>query len=258
MEPVIVRGLAIGEGMPKICVPIAAQSKSAVLSEARELQNMPADLAEWRADWQEGVFQEGNVREMLHELRAILGEMPLLFTFRTAQEGGEQDIDTETYVKLNIEAIQSGHVDLVDVQAFLGEAPAKELIHEAHRHGVKVIASYHDFEQTPAQGEIVSRLIKMQEMGADIAKIAVMPKDARDVLTLLAATEEMRRAYAKGPIVTMSMSKCGVISRISGEAFGSAITFAAGNKASAPGQIDAVSLSRALEAIHGSPDAELQ
>ena len=232
MESVMVRGLAIGEGMPKICVPIAAQSKSAVLSEARELQNMPADLAEWRADWQEGVFQEGNVREMLHELRAILGEMPLLFTFRTAQEGGERDIDTETYVRLNIEAIQSGHVDLVDVQAFLGEAPAKELIHEAHRHGVKVIASYHDFEQTPAQGEIVSRLIKMQEMGADIAKIAV--------------------------IVTMSMSKCGVISRISGEAFGSAITFAAGNKASAPGQIDAVSLSRALEAIHGSPDAELQ
>ena len=66
--------------------------------------------------------------------------------------------------------------DLVDVEAFAGGGAAEEIIGEAHSAGVKVIASNHDFHRTPPRGEIVSRLVKMQDMGADIAKIAVMPQ----------------------------------------------------------------------------------
>ena len=87
-------------------------------------------------------------------------------------------------------------------------------------------------------------------MGADIPKIAVMPRSRKDVLTLLAATEEMASNYADRPIITMSMSGMGSISRIACEAFGSCLTFGSGDKASAPGQIHAQELHSLLKSIH--------
>ena len=117
---------------------------------------------------------------------------------------------------------------------------------------MKVVASNHDFHKTPAQEEIVSRLKKMQELGADIPKIAVMPQNKKDVLTLLAATEEMATEYADRPIITMSMAGTGVISRLCGEVFGSALTFGAVGKASAPGQMGAEDLKTVLTLLNKS------
>ncbi len=90
----------------------------------------------------------------------------------------------------------------------------------------------------------------MQEMKADILKIAVMPQEAKDVLTLLSATEEMTREYAKQPVVTMAMGRLGMISRIAGETFGVAATFGSVGESSAPGQIEAGQLSQMLSLLH--------
>jgi 3-dehydroquinate dehydratase-1 len=87
-------------------------------------------------------------------------------------------------------------------------------------------------------------------MGADIPKIAVMPTCKKDVITLLAATEEMATNFATQPIITMSMAAQGSISRLSGEYFGSALTFGAGAAASAPGQVSADQLNDVLTVIH--------
>ncbi|HCO27941.1 MAG TPA: type I 3-dehydroquinate dehydratase, partial [Lachnospiraceae bacterium] len=161
-----------------------------------------------------------------------------LFTFRTAKEGGEKAIDEKNYVQLNQNVAKSGYVDLVDVELFMGEQVVQEILEVAHEHGVKVVTSNHDFEKTPEKEEILSRLKRMQQLGADLLKIAVMPNSKRDVLTLLMATEEMVTKYAKRPVITMSMAGTGGISRLCGEVFGSALTFGAVGKASAPGQID--------------------
>ena len=72
------------------------------------------------------------------------------------------------------------------------------------------------------------------------------------MLTLLSATEEMTRLYAERPVITMSMAGTGVISRICGEVFGSAVTFGAVGKTSAPGQMDAEDLAVVLRLLHGS------
>ena len=127
---------------------------------------------------------------------------------------------------------------------------SKQLIYQIHECGVKVVASNHDFEKTPKKNDIVERLCQMQEAGADVLKIAVMPHDTKDLLELLVATEEMNRVHAKCPVVAMSMSKVGVASRSLGEVFGSAITFGAIGEVSAPGQVDAKSLRNMLEMIH--------
>ena len=236
-----VRGVKIGEGVPKICVPIVGKTKEEILAAAKSFADVKMDVVEWRVDWFDGVFDF-----------AALGNTPILFTFRTSKEGGEKAIEPDVYVELNKKAAATGLVDLVDVEAFTGDSYVKEIIEAAHEAGVAVVASNHDFDKTPDKDDIVGRLRKMQELDADIPKIAVMPQNKKDVLTLLAATEEMVSEYADRPIITMSMAGTGLISRLCGEAFGSALTFGAVGKASAPGQMNAADLNTVLNLIHES------
>ena len=236
----------------KIIVPIVGITKEDIIEEAKTFDSIPVDVVEWRADWFEGVFDFAKVEDVLKDLRTVLGNIPLLMTFRTSKEGGEKAIETGDYVKLNQNAAKTGLIDLVDVEAFTGDEAVKAVVETAHANGVKVIASNHDFHKTPAKEEIVSRLRKMQELGADIPKIAVMPQNKKDVLTLLTATEEMASEYADRPIITMSMSGTGVISRLCGEVFGSALTFGAVGKVSAPGQMGIEDLTTVLGLLHKS------
>lgn len=252
MNPVVVRNVKIGEGIPKICVPIVGVTKEEIINEAKTFESIPVDVVEWRVDWFEYVFEIEKVKELLVELRAALKDTPLLFTFRTSKEGGEKAIEPEAYAALNKAVAETGNVDLVDVEAFTGDEVVKDIIEAVHKAGVKVVASNHDFDKTPDQADIVGRLCKMQELGADIPKIAVMPQSKKDVITLLAATEEMTREHADRPLITMSMAGTGVISRLCGEVFGSALTFGAAKKASAPGQMEVHDLETVLNLLHKS------
>lgn len=250
MNPVIVRNVTIGNGRPKICVPIVSKTKETILQEAASFHQLPIDVVEWRVDWFDQAFETEQVLETAKELRDILGETPLLFTFRTAKESGEKSIDPEAYADLNIAVAQSGFVDLIDIEMFTGDEIVTRIIENAHKAGVKVIVSNHDFHKTPEKEELIRRLCKMQDLGADIPKIAVMPQTRQDVLTLLSATLEMNENYAHVPIITMSMSGIGVVSRLAGETFGSALTFGAVRRASAPGQIGVSQLADVLSIIH--------
>lgn len=252
MKPVKIRNVVIGEGIPKIIVPIVGVTREEILAEAKSFGNIPADVTEWRADWFEDAPDKGKVCGCAGNLRETLGEIPILFTFRTSREGGEKTVSLEDYMELNLSVARTGYVDLVDVELFAGDKFVKEMIDGAHEAGVKVVASNHDFFKTPDKDEIISRFCKMQELGADILKIAVMPRTRRDVLTLLAATEEMYTEHADRPIITMSMAGDGVISRVAGEAFGSSMTFGAAGKASAPGQMDVHDLNTVLKIMHKS------
>ena len=252
MKTVEIKGIKIGEGIPKICVPIVGQTREEIVEAGKTMKSAGADVVEWRVDWYEDVFDYAKVEDTAADLRKALGEIPLLFTFRTAKEGGEKAIEKDVYVELNQKAARSGFVDMVDVEAFTGDEEVCAIVETAHEAGVKVVGSNHDFHQTPEQEEIVARLCKMQELGVDIPKIAVMPVCKKDVLTLLSATEEMYTRYANRPIITMSMAGTGVISRLCGEVFGSALTFGAAGKASAPGQMEVEDLRTVLSLLHKS------
>ncbi|MCI8515597.1 MAG: type I 3-dehydroquinate dehydratase [Hungatella sp.] len=252
METIKVRNLVIGEGRPKICVPIVGKSREEILCAAGNLTETEAELAEWRADWYEEVSDFSKVLDTAGALRDILGDLPFLFTFRTTKEGGEKSLEAEEYIELNRAVIESGYIDLVDVELFTGDEAVAALAECAHACQVKVIVSSHDFRKTPSRETILGRMKRMLELGADIPKIAVMPQLKEDVLSLLAATLEMSEHYAKGPVITMSMSGAGVVSRLAGETFGSAVTYGAVGKQSAPGQVDATSLKKVLDVIHES------
>lgn len=250
MKTVKIRNLELGAGIPAVCIPNIGKTKEEILSLTSQYKNMRMDLMEWRADWFEGVEEPAQVEYTLTEARRILGDTPLLFTFRTKKEGGVREMSAEAYASLNKAVALTGLADLIDVELFTGDELVRGLIAFIHRHGTKVVVSNHDFEKTPAKSDLLYRLRKMQDMGADIPKIAVMPQNKKDVLTLLAATEEMASDYADRPIITISMSGLGSISRLSCEVFGSCLTFGSGFAASAPGQLSAEELYQILQSVH--------
>ena len=224
-----------------------------LVREASALQALPVDMAEWRVDLLDGAVKKdgtpdtGMVRNVLAALREIC-HMPLLATFRTSDEGG-RSVSDDGYADLCDTLAGSGKIDLLDVEAFFRSGAARDIIARAHGHGVPVVASNHDFHATPPCEEIIRRLTVMQdELHADILKIAVMPRNAFDVLTLLEATRRMADA-ADRPLITMSMGPLGVVSRLAGQVFGSAATFGAAAAASAPGQPDVRDLDAVLSVL---------
>ncbi|NTU25281.1 type I 3-dehydroquinate dehydratase [Bacillus tequilensis] len=250
MDVLTIKGVSIGEGMPKIIVPLMGKTEKQILNEAETVKTLNPDIVEWRVD----VFEKANDREavtkMIFELRESLADKPFLFTFRTHKEGGRMEMDESSYMALLEAAVQTKGIDLIDIELFTGEANVEALVSLAEKNNVYVVMSNHDFEKTPAKDEILLRLRKMQDLGAHIPKIAVMPNDTGDLLTLLDATYTMKTKYADRPIITMSMAATGLVSRLSGEIFGSACTFGAGEEASAPGQIPVSELRNALEVLH--------
>lgn len=234
-KTVKVRDLVIGSGACKICAPIIGKNKNDILMQTRTLFGLDIDLVEWRADYYDCVNYL-SMFQLLAELRNILGNIPIIYTFRTKEEGGEKDISKEDYAELLTFIAKHNLADIIDLEMISKQEIVPKLVKTLKYTGVKIIGSNHDFVRTPSKNEILSRLIKMEEMGADICKIAVTPKKASDVDTLMYATKEFYDSE-RVPVVTMSMSEMGAISRISGETTGSAITFASGTGSSAPGQI---------------------
>lgn len=250
-----IRNLEIGVGTPKICAPIVEQTEEEIIAAALSLKDFPIDIVEWRADHFDFVNENKAIIETLGALRSTLGDIPLLFTIRTAAEGGKVSIPDSKYADIILNTAESGFADLIDVEIFKPSSIepreiSASLIESVHSAGANVIASYHNFEFTPEEAELICRHKIMQELNADICKLAVMPKSKSDVALLLDATLKISSKCAKVPLVTVSMSGLGVISRLFPEFYGSSITFGSTGKCSAPGQIDISELHKILSLLH--------
>ena len=250
-----IRNTILGEGIPKICVPIVGTTLDEIIKYASKINESTFDIVEWRADFFEEVFDLNCVENVLDTLRGILEDVPILFTFRTKAEGGNSEISSDEYASLLSFVSANASIDLIDIEVFFEALDTKSIINIAHTNHKIVIGSNHNFNSTPTKVEIISRLNAMLDSGVDIPKIAVMPNSSADVITLLDATEEFAGSHKDTPIITMSMSGIGLVSRLCGETFGSAMTFGAVGQTSAPGQIDVEDLSSILNIIHNNIDS---
>ena len=87
---------------------------------------------------------------------------------------------------------------------------------------VGVVLSNHCFTKTPSCDEMIAILCEEQSLGAEVAKLAVMPNTSGDVLALLDATNKMYTEHVEIPLITISMGAMGLASRLCGGLFGSA------------------------------------
>ncbi len=259
MKLVTINDVVIGDGMPKICVSLMGKTIADLKREVALINEFDVDIIEWRADYFGKVHDLETVKWALREIRPFIKTKPLLFTFRTKKEGGELEIKDDFYFELNRVMVRTGEVDLLDVELFHDETAVRELVKLAHESNVKVLMSSHDFEKTPSKSVLLARFARMEALQADITKIAVMPESGADTLVLL-DTMNVLKEEAKKPFVAISMGTLGVISRLSGSLFGSAITYGTVGEASAPGQVPVQNLRLildALEAKTGEPFTEL-
>ncbi|MCI6270173.1 MAG: type I 3-dehydroquinate dehydratase [Lactobacillus delbrueckii] len=237
MTTVKVRNIVLGEGLPKIAVPNVGVTEEEILASAKEIAAAKPDIMEWRIDYYEaGIKDNEKLIATAKALRDVVGELPILVTFRTKNEGGVLELGEDEYLDLVATVVTNRLGDAVDIELFHDEERVKDLVKQAHNYNVVVIMSNHDFEKVPAKDVIEFRLKKMADLGADVPKLACMPHRADDVLTLLSATNNARKALST-PIITMAMADLGKVSRIAGQVFGSCLSFGAVGKTSAPGQL---------------------
>lgn len=245
-----IKGHHINGERPVICVPIVAKTQDQILAQAREFVKRNAQMVEWRLDFFEQLSDDEEVRTVLAALGKICEDTILLVTIRSKRQGGNVQLKEKERMHLLTLLAESGQADVLDVEFFELTEP-KKLIREIKKQGVYVITSHHDFDATPSYDVMMTLLEQMEEGGADLVKIAVMPHDASDVLRLLTVTNDFHEKREEVPIISMSMGTIGLVSRLSGRTFGSCVTFAVMGEASAPGQPQAEALEQVLEFMEG-------
>ena len=202
-------GKTIGAVRPLICLPLVAKDKTNLLHQAEELLPLSPDIIEWRIDSFDKVESIDFSIQTLADLRATIESVPLIFTCRIDKEGGSQKIAREKRLELISEAIRTGLPDIVDIELCNDTPFITALLGLAKQYDIKVILSFHDFEKTPEEAVIINRLVRAQNMGAHIAKAAVMPNNHNDILVLLNATLKARVEAIQIPIITMSHGEIG-------------------------------------------------
>ena len=235
--------------LPAVCAPLVARTTDALVEECAAVVAKRADLLEWRVDFFDRIADPVSVLETARALHMASAGVPLLFTRRSAREGGEKiSVDEAHVVEIYDAVCTSGLVDLVDVEMDGDAAQVREVQAVAGQSGAKTVLSFHDFHSTPTVEELVSRFERAYTLGADIAKIAVMPRTHADVLALLSATKRAADELPI-PVVSMAMGPLGAVTRAAGWVFGSAMTFAVGRSSSAPGQMPIEDVRAVIEAL---------
>ena len=235
-SPLRIREVQYGGAQPLFCIPLVPADLASLSEQARIAVSLKPDLIEWRADFLRNQTSEG-LLECASVLRRIAPHTAIIFTLRAKSEGGAQDIPSSTRRLLIDSILRSKTIDIVDLELANEPSFLATLIPAAKSCGVRVLLAMHDFEQTPANEMLSGQIRAMRNLGADIAKLAVMPRTEDDVLRLLDVTIRARREFPDLPLCTMAMGRLGSITRVGGFLFGSDMAFAVGKEASAPGQI---------------------
>lgn len=237
-RPILIGGRPLAGGrLPAVCAPLVARTGEALAAEAAAVAALQPDLLEWRVDFFAAIADTGAVLAAARAVRAAAGGIPILFTRRAQWEGGQPLPLAESQVLALYEAVAaSGTVDAMDFEMGNDAADVARVRALTRAHGLMLVLSFHDFQRTPADADLDARFDQAQRLQADVAKVAVMPQSLADVHRLLGATLRASERLAI-PVISMSMGGLGAVTRIAGGVFGSALTFAVGSQASAPGQI---------------------
>ena len=203
----------------KIAIPIFQEKCEDVIEVAQDCIEKGADVLEFRID----ALKNPDIGEIKNTIKEI--DFPMIATNRIQSEGGSFKGSEDERIDILYEC--AGLVDYVDIELQCDD----EYINRIHDTGTKTIVSYHDFEKTPDLNEIMYIVDKEHELG-DIAKVAFVPEDLEDTLTILAVLSHCEDTIA------ISMGDLGSYTRVMASKFDSPITFAAGTDVTAPGQID--------------------
>lgn len=249
-RPVQLGDRLLGGPRPLICLPLLADTAAAAVEQAARLGAMRgADCLEVRLDACADLEPDA-LPGLLHAVARAAG-LPLLVTNRHADEGGLCRQDEPARVATLAAALDSGAAALVDLEAAAAGAYLAPLLERARAAGAGVLLSSHDFSGMPAALHLEGLLRQAQDLGAHAVKLAVTPGRPEEVLALLELGLRARRQFLEIPAALIGMGPLGTLTRLGGGLFGSDLTFAVGERSSAPGQLPLATVRLALDALLG-------
>lgn len=251
---VTIKNLVIGEGRPKICVPLVSENLEDLEKECEGLKGLPFDMVEWRVDHfmnQENFQATEDLEKGYRAIRAALPDTVLLTTVRTKSQGGAHKIPGGEYLSLLSLIIDSRFADLVDVEFGHEPLDTKVLLSQAKKKGMPTLMSYHKWRRPMTEMEMVDVLENMKAFKTDILKLAIMPRDTVDVAAVMNAAARVGALFPETPIIGIAMGGIGKVTRVSGNSLGAPITYAAGKEASAPGQLTCQEADAVLNVLYG-------
>lgn len=244
-------GRKIGEDdHPLVCTPLVGKTRETVLSELEAVLSKKPDVIEWRADHFEAIGDFEAVIELAGTMKKMAADIPLIFTVRSVREGGQPTpLSVKEVVELNARICRDTDIEYIDYELSNRRENIDYLLAVARSSHTGVIGSYHNFKWTPGRDALNAKIKKAEQCGFDVVKIAVMAESVKDVLQLLSLTLEAK-GRVKIPVISISMGRYGVIGRMIGWCFGSALTFAVGQNPSAPGQVPLEDLRTVIDIVH--------
>jgi len=237
IKAVDARGRKLGGETPLLCTPLVGRTRERVLAEAASVLRQKPDAIEWRVDFFDAIGDTAAVIETARALRDVVGKRPVIFTRRAESEGGERiAIGDAEVVELYAAVAATRLVDFIDFEMGNDPVHLRRVRECTRQHEIRLILSYHNVSYTPGLDFLVDRFLEAERLGADVAMVQVMPRGRADVLRLLAATAEADEK-TRIPLISISLGPLGSVTRMVGGLFGSWLSFAVGESASAPGQI---------------------
>lgn len=214
---------------PRICLTLTGKTLEEDLKQF-ESQRYFTDMVEVRID----LLRKKEWAKVIREEFPC----PVIYTFRKKVDGGafegDEKIRYDFFKKLLSRLVEKAPrageprgTMYVDFEEGFGD---KKLVALARKAGVKIIRSVHSFE-----GPVKNLRSRLESLGAagDIAKIAFMPKTAKDVDKLFADLASVpRAALGRGadkpvpPHVVCAMGPLGLPSRVLAGRLGSLWTYA--------------------------------
>lgn len=235
---VTVKGKVFGGEKLLECIPVISKNREALICDMTQVASHNPDIIEWRIDWLERLDDNKYVTAAMKDIVPIVGNIPILLTFRHISEGGAKEEPQQVRLDVIRTACEMGIADIVDVEMANPSDFIEEVKSIVRQNNVKLVISTHDFSATPPEEEILDRIKTSKEMGADIAKVCYLPGDFQDVLRVARATYRARAGECLIPLITVSMGALGGITRVMGREIGSDLSFLSAAGASGPGQMN--------------------
>jgi len=175
-----------------------------------------SDIVEFRLD--SLLTQLTEVKNTLLKLKN--SQIQTLITARCATEGGQSTLDASQRSQL-----------------LMGLAPLAEM-------GAILVASHHNFKETPSSEVMKDVINKAIDQGADIAKIAVFHNSVEDIFRCA----DIVQNHSSIAVSIMGMGPLAPASRLLYAQLGSILNYGyLGNKSTAPGQWHAKQLNEAMQ-----------
>ena len=134
---------------------------------------------------------EVDVKNSIKRLKESI-EIPVIFTCRSAKEGGKFTGTEEERTDILMKAIES-KVSWVDLEINIDSKVRKKLSDSANKSNTKIVSSYHDIEQTPSAEEIIS-LIEENSDSGDLIKLCFKTNDHHDGIEIVNACWTLRNS----------------------------------------------------------------